>query len=471
MRNFTMRSITASMSASFESEELLTAVDPAEDGMLAAESAEELAGIETDLATVDSLEARAIGLEDLADTIDENISEATPSELHLVDIAQDMAGVGVDGMEIPETFAGGSDEEGNPSLESFIGRRISTEGMRSKAKEIYEAIMKIVERIWEKIMSLWNSFFDQSKSVVAQAKKLSVAAEAKMGNSLKKDKKDIELGSLTNALSHEGKVPTSPADIMQTLVKCKAVGQEVLVNHAKAVIAAGPKMQSAMKSMDVSKAKKGEEGGSSGLAVSGVLADVAKAADPIDASIRRIFSTKITGDKTYESDSHDFYRSDFLPGNRMIVAKVPKPGTSKISFAYAQAMVVRGMSVNMVLADKDYKPKSDIKIKPFTPAEVVKAADTIVDACGALREYRDKYLRDLQKQKNMLKDAAKAMSGAVTDETHPDAVKMVNATVGFNSSYANWATSPFAAMGSLTLSTARAVMSVGHKSLACYEAA
>jgi hypothetical protein len=110
-----------------------------------AEAGEHAAEIQHDLAESERVIQVSDALEDLAYVAD-SIKQATPAEAALMETAGNMAVAGTD-VE-PDAIV--------PSMESFIGHRIATEGIKETAQRIWESIVMFIDRIWEKIRGYWR---------------------------------------------------------------------------------------------------------------------------------------------------------------------------------------------------------------------------------------------------------------------------------------------------------------------------
>jgi hypothetical protein len=110
-----------------------------------ADAGEHAAEIQHDLAESERVIQVSDALEDLAFVAD-SIKQATPAEAALMETAGNMAVAGTD-VE-PDAIV--------PSMESFIGHRIATEGIKETAQRIWESIVMFIDRIWEKIRGYWR---------------------------------------------------------------------------------------------------------------------------------------------------------------------------------------------------------------------------------------------------------------------------------------------------------------------------
>jgi hypothetical protein len=86
-------------------------------------------------------------LDDLAH-VAKSIETATPAQAALIETVGDMAVAGTD-VE-PDAIV--------PSLEQYVGRSVAleAEGIKDRAKKIWEAIVAFVARIWERIRAFWR---------------------------------------------------------------------------------------------------------------------------------------------------------------------------------------------------------------------------------------------------------------------------------------------------------------------------
>ena len=111
-----------------------------EEAILVEGAANDLADAQQTQAEVGRVEDIVDGLEDLAAVADQ-IETATPTDVAMVDTAQRLALAGSDV----------DSEEVTPSLESFVGRTISTEGIKELAWKLWESLKKTLKKIWSKI--------------------------------------------------------------------------------------------------------------------------------------------------------------------------------------------------------------------------------------------------------------------------------------------------------------------------------
>lgn len=146
---------------SLEAEELLAAEAPAE---------AEAANAELDAAqrTLDVSEA----LEDLAVIADE-IEEATPVETALIENSAQMAVAGSD-IQPAELI---------PAIESYVGKKISTESITDRAAGVYKSIEGMLKSIWEHIEAFLYKIFGNVPNLRRDFEDLAKALEDATGKS------------------------------------------------------------------------------------------------------------------------------------------------------------------------------------------------------------------------------------------------------------------------------------------------
>ena len=153
-----------------------------EEQVLMDEAATDAAEVDKDLGESERVIEVSDALEDLA-VIADGIEEATPAEAALIETAGDMAVAGTDVQP----------EEVVPAMESYIGRRIATEGIRETARAIWESIQRWVKSIWEKI----EKFFYKLFGVIPGMRKRIAALEKRVDEAVGKkvEEKKVTISS------------------------------------------------------------------------------------------------------------------------------------------------------------------------------------------------------------------------------------------------------------------------------------
>lgn len=399
--------------------------------------------VTNDLATVERLEQSAAGLEDIAAINEGAVAEATDGELALTEVAADLATVGTD-------IEGA--EEMVPALESYKGKRISMEGIKDTAKQIWTAIKNFMKKIWEKIVSFWRRITDQVPSVVKAAKKLQARAEATRGKMLKDDGKKTKISdSEGKTLVIDNSKVTTFAGLVSGLSAQKDTCRIVLDTHAKAVVDAGDKIAELVSGFDLEKPED----------------SLKKVNDGVISSLPKPFKTKVSGDSRYSSEQN-VSRSEHLFGNTAVFLSCVKPGGAT---ALGTAQSVRSSS--LVLAGSHEKAKEftgTFEIDTLTPADADKLADEIIDIMEVLKKFQVDSRRKLETTADKVTKAGEKISSKPTDETSANALKHYQSAQSYGSAYAKWCASPFMSLLSHTLASSRTIISVANKSLSQYKA-
>ena len=140
-------------------------------------------------------------LEDLAVIADE-IEQASPVEIALIEKAGDMAVAGTD-IEAEEVV---------PSLESFRGKRIATEGLRDTAALIWKNIQEFLKAVWEKIEKFFYNIIGTIPTIRRRLEALAKKIEATESKSPRGTVFEVNttagsMGSVVGRLSTGGKLP------------------------------------------------------------------------------------------------------------------------------------------------------------------------------------------------------------------------------------------------------------------------
>lgn len=164
----------------------------------------------------------ADSLEDIA-VVADGVEEATPAETQLVQIAGDMATAGSDDV---------SAEDVVPATEHFVGRRIATEGLVEKAKEIWEAIKRWLKNIWKKVETFFYKIFGAvprlRKQVEALRKRLTEVQDKGWG--IKSESKTFELSSGLEGLRVGDSVKKKYTELKDAVKVSKASFEKVFLS-------------------------------------------------------------------------------------------------------------------------------------------------------------------------------------------------------------------------------------------------
>jgi len=179
--------------------------DVAMDEAAGAAATTELAGeIDRGNDDVRRLEDTAAALEDMT-VVEEHIVEARPTDLVLIETAARLATAGSD-VTVEEVI---------PALESYRGKAISMEGIRSVIAGIWNSIVAMLKKLWERIEAFFSAFVSGTagvaRTVATYKKKLAGMGSAHSESAM------VTLGAEASVLMQYGKTPSSGKSIIDGL--------------------------------------------------------------------------------------------------------------------------------------------------------------------------------------------------------------------------------------------------------------
>jgi len=404
--------------------------------------------VSADLAEAERIIDVSDALEDLA-VIADGIDEATPAEAALIETAGNIAVAGTDV----------APEEVIPAMESFIGRKISTEGIRETARNIWENIKKFLKSIWEKIEKFFYKIFGAipalRRSIADLEKRIDVASdEAKHPG---KDKMKISSGVAALSINY---VPCkTDAELAKGLLSLSNIGMFVFDRNITDTAKRGEIIADAIKDFDPAKATEG-------------IADLRKKLDATDSGS---FPKEGGQDKsrfpgfTTETSAH-------LLGN-VVLASITYDDKADASDLAALDRFRRTRVELMTSAEKP-KDVSDFEMLPLSLAGMSKLLTDATKLLDTLEEFkRGSKLKEIQKTRKSIEAASdkaeKAMASAKDSEdaSTKAAVPYYKALLNFNAAYARWAQTPAMPVLNHSLTSVRAVLNVCSKSLSTYKVA
>lgn len=452
MRRLSTRALLAGSSlgtVSFEEHEIAEAMDSEELAIEMGENEPEVASIETDIDDAAVLEEKAVALEELAETAD-GVTEATPSEVELVDLAANLAVAGT--TEELEVFEAAEGEQ--VSVETFVGRRISTEGMKEMAKSFWEAIKALVARIWEKILGFWRRITDQVPALVKKAKALAQRAEDARGKALKEKGDKTKLGAEGRLLVVNDAAAKNAGDVLGGLKALGEVADTFLTKHAQRVQTGADAVAGKLAKFDLEKAEES-------------LASINATGKLVMAKAEFSKMTAVTGDSRFGKDLK-VLRSTYLPGNKAVFAQTLDGAADGSALGASQHIRSSGVSV-MTCSEKPKEIK-DFEVATFSPGDVDQIVDQIVALCEKVKAFNTKHLRGLETASGKVKKAGGDIASKIDDKTSIMATKCYNSAAQYHTAFAKWSSSPFTQLTSLILASCNAAIVASNKSLSQYKA-
>ena len=417
-----------------------------EEALLIQESAGDLAEAEAEIEDAQELADTSDALEDLAMVAD-GIDEASENEVALVEAGVQLATAGSD-LEV---------EDVAPGLESYVGRRISTEGIKETARAIYDAIVRAVKKFWEKIKAFFRKTVGTLANLRRSAEKLRQRAGECHGKTPKE--KQIEVGSEINSLSTDFKAPKSGAAILSLIESTAKLLDEALDKHNSSSAKLGEDLANALNDFDADDATKAKNS----------LAKVCMAFGVTSKSFTGA-KTQTSVDTRYPAGTGISYEVvENIPGNRILVqTKHNKAGTDPM----ATASALRSTKSHLAsCTDKDKDPVTDATISVVTPGDAEKLADKIIDMVTVIAAFESgKGRKDADKAKDRVEKACAKAKERMDKVKADDAgvVSAYRAALNLVPTYIHISGQIPAQMTSVALAASRGAIVVANKSLSQY---
>lgn len=308
-----------------------------DDGLTQQEITEEVVAVDAGIQEVRRMEDTALALEDMA-IVEDHISEASPTDLLLIETATRLAAAGSD-VDVEEVI---------PGLESYAGKKISMEGIRQLASTIWTAIKTFCAKIWERVTHFFNliitSLFGVKRALQKQKEKLVAMKAAKAA--IKVGEEKISLGREGVNLSRNGKCPKKAADVLEGAIDFAKVIEWLTGDYTAKVINAYNKLGQAMAS-----AKSGDK------AVD-VLTDITDRASKSDLYYYPTqFGMHSATHASYSSK--DFDQSDSLPGEWVLLAHKNKGKVSLSDIQKNPTVVADEVSRRTIVLKKNSPAKPE----------------------------------------------------------------------------------------------------------------
>ena len=404
-------------------------------------------------------------LEDLA-VIADGIEEASPTEVALIENAGQMAVAGTDvevdeiipavvADEMPAEDAVGEDGKPvpTPTMESYVGRKISTEGIREVARTIWENIKKFVKAIWEKITRFFHNVYvgiPRLSSNLASIKgEIDELVKSKATNS----KAEVVMTAGAGTLSLNGAAFKDGADLLAGLTKLNKESSWVFGVYATSLAKRGEEMAKIIGGFDPKVPTKAVE------------------------EMCKLFKSPIatfTGTK----DSKKFEGYETTVGEEVLggATVMYKHFNGFVEGSGSEVDLERARKGGLVL-DKKAADVKECKFQSFDLAVARKLIEECEDLVTKLSAYdRGAGYKNLQKAKTTLEAAsAKAsvtMAGFKTEEggAEKKVVSYFRSSINFNTAFANWAYNPMGPLVMHDISVIKAIIVAVKKSLAAYAA-
>ncbi len=402
------------------------------------------AGAENDLQQVERIIEVSDGLEDLA-VIADGIEEASPAEVALIENAGNLAVAGTD-IQPDEII---------PSMESYVGTKIATEGIRETARKLWENIKNFLKRIWVKVEAFFYKIFGTIPRLRSAIDALEKRVEEVTGKQL--DQKTIKVTSGLTMLSTNYVAAKNESDVKKGLETMTTAAKFVYGSYVESVAKRGVIIADAIRDFDPAKAE--ESAGALRMALKAVKPDSIPGIDGGDKS-------RFPGFTTYKGAS--------LPGNVSLACKwyVDSDDTSVLGaldrFRNAHCDLIS-------TSEKDKAPPSEIDFTTMTTSgmkAILKDASALLDTLedykrGAKAKAINKSKSDIEAASEKAAKAAEAMNNK--DEGERVSLPYYKTLINFNAAYMRWSKDPAIGMLSHSMSVIKTAMMLVQKSCSAYK--
>lgn len=422
--------------------------EPTDGEVLVAMEAEEL------LTSANALFGESDRLEDIHDVFEDlsrvaaEIKEATPTELYLTESTVLAGTAGTD-------FAS---DEIIPSLESFAGKNISTEGMKDFVLTIWKTILNIVTSIWEHVYEFLYRIFGTTPLIRRRA--MLIKERALNLKVVKPHQHAFAMGSEITSLSAKYKAPESERDILALLETHQMASEAFFSDYSEAVVRVGDKIVSAIGEFKISEAEM------SLMRICGATAEIQ--GNP-NGFYREIPSSPVTNDQRFQKET--YYKSESLGNNIAIVYRDRNADTTNTDSVLVIASNVRDSYFSMV----PYYSKGVVKsykgnLRTMSPSAIADVADEVIRLCDLMEGFRKNGMMKLKNMHEKIKRANDQLEKLVDESSNLDGTTTAcyKASLKFIVASTRWSTHIQSQLISLNHRVARAALTACDRSLKLY---
>lgn len=447
--------VTASMEAYPDEPAVYLPSDtPEQETELVLQANDHLNGAVADDAEIDRMQDLAQGLEDLAE-VGGTITQATPRELILIDIANQLSLAG----------SGMASEETLPGLESLEGKTVSVESIKETAAKLWNAVMAFIKRVWDGIQNFFAKLFSTLAGMKKKAEELKAAAK-RTGNA-RPATAVIALGSEANALAVNHVAPHDGESINRYLGGLEAQCEVIFNAYVQQVDKAGKILTDLLSTADTSNQLPGNW-----------FEMVSSAAGNLQfGQIKQALGCKEVSDARFAGGQIAI--APPLPGNNSIAFHRPSAqrfqeatqgGASHSDFAeFFQATYFEVIKTSDGHHDHSLG-KSEFKVA--ATGDLVKVCDTVIKLCDImLGYYNGASRRNIKSAMDTMGSLSQKLSRRVdnTPELHSHFRDSFNTSLRVLRAYNKWSTQPHAQLAKIAHSACRGALALVGRNLAAYE--
>lgn len=415
----------------------------------AAETAEVAVTIDSELAEARRLEDTAMALEDLT-VVEETVTEATPTDLLLVETAARLAAAGSD-MTVEEVI---------PGLEGYAGKKISMENIKQLAANIWAALLNMLRRIWARVEHFYQLFvagcFGVKRAVERYKAKL-----AELDSNKKPSEEKITLGYEVNALRRNGKNIKDATDLTLGVTATATMVNFFTDEYLKTVEANYHAITAA-----------------TGNFKAGAVKESLQAIVEADTGKMWALPNKL-GHNPVKHPAFapgEYYQSDEMPGGYVAVARDAKKGvlatlnsTLKKDDPLAAADAITKSGVQFKRLPDAPNKDTNMEMRIMTAAEMKKVID-LIDAIvtDAANYSKAGKARIMTARDQLIKASDKLANETKSLADKQDEMRYVRAALSFNTYLTQAATQPVTSCLSAAMTVCRNTLIVVRRNMAVY---
>lgn len=448
-------------------------LSPMEEANDAVETQTLLTEVTADIAEVEQATDVAESLEDLAIIADSDIKAVTPTEAALIETAAGLATAGTDAD--PIQVIEGPQSEGT-SLESYIGRRLSTEGLKVTIQRIWERIKAVLKKIWEKVEAFFYKIFGQIPRLRKAIEKLKdrISAETRSV-----EEKRFTVRSNISLLTVDDVVRKNGKDLAAAYANTTEVFNRHFSGQAKEIKNTGKKILEALSDFDmdtyINRGYKDTDVtvfNAVGEAVKGVVG-VSQAAGNTNAHSREGYVVTV---------------SKSLPGNKSVVASVAAQSSKSgeyVATGNAIGTINKAATLRVYVTRSTNSTKElpdTVEFETMNKGDMLGLLDSATNILNPIEAYnRSTALKDIKENQKKISDKTEKIaqtarkyesdkdSSSDSSSDNGRAALLFSSITRLSTMHANLAKSPSADLAALGLSLVRNAMTLCEESLRQYK--
>lgn len=399
---------------------------------------------------IDRMEDTAEAMEDLT-RIAENIPEASPDDILMVDVAQRLAVAGSDV----------DSEEITPALEQYEGKQISMEGTQQMVNEIWEAIEYSVRGIYDKI----NLFFYNTNRALPKLEESISSVQERREGAGKPERKTITLGCEYPALIVGGKLVEYPQQLVEAYRDLRDQLKYYMKSEPSDIERMGHVLHDKLRAFDLKEGRKH-------------LADMVQALANFEHTVEKPKSMEAHQVRDARFAEGEYVRYNALPCN---VSVFYRQGFETVSEQAGYNQLLNAAEgVRRSVATVDYTTSSnglDRELKredpilltaPATPEQVGELMSLAQEIIALVRSYeQDQAWSNIRKVRENIMDAAENLRDQAqqNDNVTSVEVQFFRSAIRFSKYYTTVSTQPMASLSAFAIQACRGLVVYANKSL------